>query len=70
MLYLKYLNANHSKKRVTVGKSAVVVDESMMRKVDLAQLGKGVNQTAGPREEDKAFADATDLKNEDFIFVY
>jgi len=41
-----------------------------MRKIDLAQLGKGINQTSGPREADKAFADITDLKNEDFIFVY
>lgn len=70
MLYLRFLNSRQSNKRVTVGKSAVVLDESMMRKIDLAQLGKGVNQAAGPREEDKAFADITDLKNEDFIFVY
>jgi len=57
-------------KRITIGKSAVIVDESMMRKIELAELGKGVLQAAGPREEDKAFADITDLKNEDFIFVY
>ncbi|KAH8600059.1 allantoate permease-like protein [Bisporella sp. PMI_857] len=70
MLYLKFLNAWHAKMRTQVGKSAVLVDESMMTKSDLAQLGKGVNQTVGPREEDNAFADMTDLKNEDFIFVY
>jgi len=70
VLYLRFLNSRHSNKRVTVGKSAVILDESMMRKIDLAQLGKGVNQATGPREKDKAFADMTDLKNEDFIFVY
>ena len=56
--------------RSAVGKSAVIHDESMMRKVDLQNLGKGVNQQVTPREEDNAFADMTDLKNEDFIYVY
>lgn len=56
--------------RSAIGKSAVIHDESMMRKTDLQNLGKGVNQQATPREEDNAFADMTDLKNEDFIYVY
>lgn len=57
--------------RSAVGKSAHVLDESMMRKTDLQNLGKGVGQqTTTPREEDNAFADMTDLKNEDFIYVY
>ena len=53
-----------------IGKSAHVLDESMMRKTDLKNLGKGVGQQNTPREEDNAFADMTDLKNEDFIYVY
>ncbi len=56
--------------RSAIGKSAHVLDESMMRKTDLKNLGKGVGQQNTPREEDNAFADMTDLKNEDFIYVY
>lgn len=56
--------------RTAVGKSAITVDESMMRKTELADLGKGVGQQAVRSEEDNSFADMTDLKNEDFIYVY
>lgn len=56
--------------RSAVGKSATVQDESMMRKSDLQILGKGAGQQAVPREADHSFADMTDLKNEDFIYVY
>lgn len=71
MIYLKFLNASHSKMRSALGKAANIVDESMMRKSDLQNLGKGVGQqAAAPRDEDNAFADMTDLKNEDFIYVY
>lgn len=56
--------------RSAIGKSAHVLDESMMRKTDLQNLGKGVGQQTIPREEDNAFADMTDLMNEDFIYVY
>ncbi|KAK0105914.1 hypothetical protein ONS95_004427 [Cadophora gregata] len=70
MLYLKFLNARHSRMRSAIGKSAHILDESMMRKTDLQNLGKGDVQQNTPREEDNAFADMTDLKNEDFIYVY
>ncbi|KAL3420943.1 allantoate permease [Phlyctema vagabunda] len=69
LLYLKFLNVRHSRMRSAIGKAAHILDESMMRKADLQNLGKGVGQ-ATPREEDNAFADMTDLKNEDFIYVY
>jgi hypothetical protein len=42
----------------------------MMRKADLQNLGKGAGEQTTPREEDHSFADMTDLKNEDFIYVY
>lgn len=70
MLYLKFLNVKHSRMRAAVGKSAEVIDESMLRKTDLQNLGKGVNEQTTPRDQDNAFADMTDLKNEDFIYVY
>ncbi|CAG8972961.1 hypothetical protein HYALB_00008321 [Hymenoscyphus albidus] len=70
MLYLNFLNIKHSHMRTAVGNSAVMVDESMLRKTDLQNLGKGVDQQATSRDQDKSFADVTDLKNEDFIYVY
>ncbi|KAK1992710.1 major facilitator superfamily transporter [Colletotrichum falcatum] len=75
-LYLKYLNAQHAKRREALGKSANVVDESMMRNKDV-QDGKEVELEEDPQrhqhkaiEEDHGLQDMTDLKNEDFIFVY
>lgn len=56
-----------------MGKSAQIVDESMLRKKAVEQ-GKvleveDVNVTV-TGDNDKGFSDMTDLKNEDFIFVY
>jgi len=63
-----FLNKNHAKRRVQVGKSAVIVDRSMMntheRAVDVA-VSEEIEDAGA-----KAFDDETDLKNEDFIFVY
>jgi hypothetical protein len=56
--------------RSAVGKSATIQGGSMMRKADLQNLGKGAGQQVTPREEGHSFADMTDLKNEDLIYVY
>lgn len=71
-----YLNRRHAKRREQLGKSAVVVDESMARKKEM-EGGKAVEvEEAGARsrqralEEDNALRDMTDLQNEDFIYVY
>jgi transcription elongation GreA/GreB family factor len=78
MLYLVFLNKRHAKLRERAGKSANLVDESMMDK-DKVRTGKAVameleeagqTNTNTPISEDKGFDDVTDLKNEDFIFVY
>lgn len=61
------LNKKHAKRRVAVGKSAVVIDRSMMSTKERA-VHDAVNETQAT--ESKAFDDETDLKNEDFIFVY
>jgi hypothetical protein len=64
-----------------VGKSAVVVDTSMLAVKDsdsdvitpVEPAGEGVPPEEGGKSHrvgDKAFDDETDLKNEDFIFVY
>lgn len=73
-LYLMYLNRVHAKKREQLGKSADVVDQSMIRNRD-TQESKAVEieqHEQQPRglEEDKGLQDLSDLKNEDFIYVY
>ncbi|GAB1211741.1 hypothetical protein ATERTT37_000865 [Aspergillus terreus] len=73
-LYLVYLNKKHAKKRREMGKSAQIVDESMLAKKDLGSKAMELeNVESAPDDDqlsDKGFADTTDLKNEDFIFVY
>jgi hypothetical protein len=71
-VYLTILNRLHAKKREEVGKSANVVDESMLRRKEMTD-SKAVEieqheQTRG-LEEDKGLQDLSDLKNEDFIYV-
>lgn len=75
-IYLKYLNVQHAKRREALGKSTQIVDESMMRNKDV-QESKAVElegdlqqQQHRAIEEDHGLQDMTDLKNEDFIFVY
>jgi hypothetical protein len=78
-IYLHWLNRSHSKRRVALGKAAVINDTSMSGIVDDDPvLGNseeiaeptGVPKGPEPRVGDKAFEDITDLKNEDFVFVY
>jgi hypothetical protein len=65
--------------RQSLGKSAVVVDMSMVAVKDDDSDATAVEPAAeavsaqgrkGERVGDKAFDDETDLRNEDFIFVY
>lgn len=71
-----YLNRRHAKRREELGKNAVLVDESMIGKgqvesgkaAELEEAGAGVKPKA--LEEDNALRDMTDVKNEDFIYVY
>ena len=69
--WIKVLNRKHASARELLGKSAQVIDLSMESKRTLAAHDDAVNdgQLAGGMGE-KAFDDVTDLKNEDFIYVY
>jgi hypothetical protein len=69
-----FLNRRHVKRREELGKSAVLIDESMMAKKKM-ENSKTVEAGDGGRqqkalEEDNALQDMTDLLNEDFIYVY
>jgi Na+/proline symporter len=67
--YITYLNRKHANRRVELGKSAEVVDLSMETSDMLGEKGEALNADQGG-VGDKAFDDITDLKNEDFIYVY
>lgn len=70
-----YLNKMHAKRREELGKSAIIIDESMMDKdkmveskaIELEDVRAPQHRTL---EEDNALHDVTDLNNEDFIYVY
>ena len=70
-----FLNQRHAKRREQLGKDAHLVDESMIAKNHM-QNSKAVEiEEAGTNnqrslDEDNALHDMTDLKNEDFIYVY
>ncbi|RYP86592.1 hypothetical protein DL770_004891 [Monosporascus sp. CRB-9-2] len=72
-MWLLVLNKQHAKKREQLGKSANLVDHSMMRKEKMAE-SKGVeldqHEHSRGVEEDRGLQDVSDLKNEDFIYVY
>ncbi|RYO82527.1 hypothetical protein DL762_006582 [Monosporascus cannonballus] len=72
-MWLLVLNKQHAKKREQLGKSANLVDRSMMRKEKMAESkGAELEQHEHSRgvEEDRGLQDVSDLKNEDFIYVY
>ncbi|KAF1847278.1 allantoate permease-like protein [Cucurbitaria berberidis CBS 394.84] len=63
--WIKLLNRKHAATRESMGKSAIVIDTSMgdSRQTDAEEVvASGVG--------DKAFDDVTDIKNEDFLYIY
>jgi hypothetical protein len=79
-LYLTMLNRSHSKRRVALGKSAVIIDTSLYSAEEAermaSQTGAGAADATTPDGDvgqgqvgDRAFDDLTDLENEEFVFV-
>ncbi|CAO2651707.1 Nn.00g042770.m01.CDS01 [Neocucurbitaria sp. VM-36] len=66
--WIKLLNRKHAATRQSMGKSAVVIDTSMgsNRDTDAEEVENVLASGVG----DKAFDDVTDMKNEDFIYVF
>ncbi|KAL4793112.1 major facilitator superfamily domain-containing protein [Aspergillus venezuelensis] len=66
LVYIFYLNKQHEKRRVAMGKNAKIIDRSM----------QAVGETEVSKDEevqmveDNAFKDLTDFENEDFVYVY
>ena len=68
--YLVFLNRRHVKRREALGKHGNRIDTSMMRvkaRVDEIDDKHGVEEI---ETEDRSLSDATDLENEDFVYVY
>ncbi|KAL2413691.1 putative transporter [Exophiala dermatitidis] len=66
VVYLIMLNRRHGKIRVSMGKKAVLVDQSMERVKHATADDEAQDVPIG----EHAFTDRTDFQNEDFIFVY
>ena len=70
-VWINILNKTHAAARERLGKPARVIDLSMESKRTLAAHDEAVNDgTSVGGVGDKAFDDMTDLKNEDFIYLY
>jgi hypothetical protein len=72
-VYIRALNSSHSRRRVALGKNAVVRDLSLetSESVDVFDhLHTGDEGGGDDESESKAFSDATDLENEDFVYVF
>ncbi|KAB5575353.1 major facilitator superfamily transporter [Coniochaeta sp. 2T2.1] len=70
--YLMFLNKKHANRRVALGKSAVVYDNSLdsVEEIEKRRVAAGTSDAADADNGDKAFENMTDLENEDFVFVY
>lgn len=64
--WIRILNIKHSRMRERLGKPAYIVDQSMEQSTNITS---NAQDTSRP-EADKGFSDVTDLRNEDFVYVY
>ncbi|KAL0936815.1 allantoate permease [Colletotrichum truncatum] len=82
-VYLAFLNKSHSKRRVAMGKSAVIIDTSLFSAEEAERMrqagqpaGSDGHEMAAPGEDAqvdvgaRAFDNLTDLQNEEFVFVF
>ena len=70
VIWIGVLNRRQAHMRERVGKQAHVLDVSMQASKSLRQQGKSLDRADHEGVGDKAFSDETDLRNEDFIYVY
>ena len=67
-MYLHYLNLRQAARRRRMGKSAAVVDTSILTIEEAAKVRTEKNEKEGITN-DQAFDDLTDWQNEDFVYV-
>ncbi|KAF2228729.1 MFS general substrate transporter [Viridothelium virens] len=66
---VRILNLRHARRRAQMGKAEKVLDLSMEGQKEVRDKGQVLNESEA-FVGDKAFDDITDLKNEDFIYIY
>lgn len=64
-----FLNKKHEGMRVSMGKNAKIIDHSM-HAVGAIQSDQEQDPQKQQAENDNTLKDLTDLKNEDFVYVY
>jgi len=69
VVYITILNRKHAATRTQMGKAANVLDLSMETSEQMKEADEMATPEAGG-VGDKAFDDETDLRNEDFIYLY
>jgi MFS family permease len=69
-IYLMFRNRQHAVRREELGKSAIIIDRSMMTARERAADNGAVAEEVEGYGGEKAFDDITDLKNEDFVYIY
>jgi len=69
VFWISILNRKHAAERERLGKSAKIVDLSMETKQEVGAADENGDVGEGG-VGDKAFDDMTDMKNEDFIYLY
>ncbi|KAL1876344.1 hypothetical protein VTK73DRAFT_9587 [Phialemonium thermophilum] len=69
MVVIRFLNQKQAAKRRSLGKAENIQDLSMMDN-KTAEAAEGVLNRLEGNVGEKAFEDVTDMKNEDFIYVY
>ncbi|KAL5334128.1 major facilitator superfamily domain-containing protein [Aspergillus crustosus] len=68
MAYIVYLNKQHEKRRVAMGKDAKIIDHSMQAVGEPEEFVKG--DDGHGVQDDNTFKDLTDFQNEDFVYVF
>lgn len=67
--YLNFLNKKHEQRRVSMGKSAKIIDHSMAAVGAISKEDEMEDEgTRGA--DDNAFKDMADIENEDFVYVF
>lgn len=68
--YLFFLNKKHAQRRVAMGKSAKIIDRSMMEVKKAYGSGDAKGEAIAEHDEEDDWSDRTDWERENFVYVY
>lgn len=69
-VYLFFLNKKHAQRRVAMGKSAEIIDRSMMEVKKAYGAGDAKSDAIAEHDEQDDWSDRTDWERENFVYVY